>query len=181
MPSSRGSSQSMDQTRVSYVSRIGRRVFYPLSYLGSLWIHSPLIVKNLVNSKTGISFPFSGYINFLFDGLPWWLSWKRICLQYGRPRFHSWVRKILWRRERLHTPLFWSGEFLGLYSPWGLKESDTTERLSLSLFKLTDVKKSQLISTPFQSLVNSAHQIEDSPQETNLSQIIIMLSVSLIY
>ena len=133
MPSSRGSSQSMDQTRVSYVSRIGRRVFYPLSYLGSPWIHSPLIVKNLVNSKTGISFPFSGYINFLFDGLPWWLSWKRICLQYGRPRFHSWVRKILWRRERPPTPLFWSGEFLGLYSPWGLKESDTTERLSLSL------------------------------------------------
>ena len=30
------------------------------------------------------------------------------------------------------TPVFWSGEFHGLYSPWGHKESDTTERLSLS-------------------------------------------------
>ena len=31
------------------------------------------------------------------------------------------------------TPVFWPGEFHGLYSPWGHKESDTTERLSLSL------------------------------------------------
>ena len=37
-----------------------------------------------------------------------------------------------WRRERLPTPVFWPGEFHGLYSPWGLKESDRTERLSLS-------------------------------------------------
>ena len=35
-----------------------------------------------------------------------------------------------WRRERLPTPVFWPGEFQGLYSPWGRKESDTTERLS---------------------------------------------------
>ena len=39
--------------------------------------------------------------------------------------------KIPWRRERLPTPLFWLGEFHGQYSPWGRKESDTTERLSL--------------------------------------------------
>ena len=32
-------------------------------------------------------------------------------------------------RERLPTPVFWPGEFHGLYSPWGRKESDTTERL----------------------------------------------------
>ena len=32
----------------------------------------------------------------------------------------------------LPTPVFWPGEFHGLYSPWGLKELDTTERLSLS-------------------------------------------------
>ena len=30
-----------------------------------------------------------------------------------------------WRRERLPTPVFWPGEFHGLYSPWGRKESDT--------------------------------------------------------
>ena len=34
--------------------------------------------------------------------------------------------------KRLPTPAFWPGEFRGLYSPWGLKELDTTERLSLT-------------------------------------------------
>ena len=29
------------------------------------------------------------------------------------------------------TPVFWPGEFRGLYSVWGSKESDVTERLSL--------------------------------------------------
>ena len=38
-----------------------------------------------------------------------------------------------WRRERLPTPVFWPGEFHGLYSPWGQKKSDMTERVSLSL------------------------------------------------
>ena len=37
-----------------------------------------------------------------------------------------------WRKERLPTPLFWPGESQGLYSPWGLKELDKTEQLSLS-------------------------------------------------
>ena len=43
------------------------------------------------------------------------------------------MSRLPWRRERLPTPVFWPGEFRGLYSPWGHKESDTTERLSLSL------------------------------------------------
>ena len=30
------------------------------------------------------------------------------------------------------TPVFWPGEFHELYSPWGCKESDTTEQPSLS-------------------------------------------------
>ena len=42
-----------------------------------------------------------------------------------------WAGKIPWRRQRLPTPVFWPGEFHGLYSPRGRKESDTTERLSL--------------------------------------------------
>ena len=48
------------------------------------------------------------------------------------PGFDPWVGKIPWRRERLPTPVLWPGEFHGLYSTWGHKESDTTERLSLS-------------------------------------------------
>ena len=46
----------------------------------------------------------------------------------------SWVGKIPWRREWLPTLVFWPGELHGLYSPWGHKELDTTEWLSLHHF-----------------------------------------------
>ena len=48
-----------------------------------------------------------------------------------RPGFDPW--RAPWRRERLLTPVFWPGEFHGLYSPWGCKKSDMTMRLSLLL------------------------------------------------
>ena len=35
--------------------------------------------------------------------------------------------RLPWRRERLPTPVFWLGEFNGLYGTWGRKESDMTE------------------------------------------------------
>ena len=60
-----------------------------------------------------------------------WFSWERIHLQCGKPGFNPWVRKIHWGRERLPIPVLWLREFHGLYSPWGHKELDTTERLSL--------------------------------------------------
>ena len=43
----------------------------------------------------------------------------------------AYVGKILWIRERLPAPVFWPGEFHGMYSPCDCKESDTTEQLSL--------------------------------------------------
>ena len=52
------------------------------------------------------------------------LSWERICLQFGRPGLDPWVGKIPWRRARLPTPVFWPGDFHGLYSSWGRQESD---------------------------------------------------------
>ena len=56
-------------------------------------------------------------------------------LQSGRPGFDPWIGKIPWRRERLPTAVFWPGKFHGLHSPWGCKESDTTEQLSLHFWK----------------------------------------------
>ena len=52
--------------------------------------------------------------------------------QCWRPGFNPWVGKIPWRRERLLTSVSWPGEFHGLYSLWGCKESDMTEQLSLN-------------------------------------------------
>ena len=51
------------------------------------------------------------------------------------PGFDPWVGKIPWRRAWQPTPVFLPGESHGQrslagYSPWGRKESDTTERLS---------------------------------------------------
>ena len=48
-------------------------------------------------------------------------------LQCGRLGFDPWVGKIPWIMERLPVPVFWPGEFHGLYSPWGHKKLDTTE------------------------------------------------------
>ena len=50
-------------------------------------------------------------------------------------RFDPWVGKLPWRRKWQCTPVFLPGRFQGQrslegYSPWGYKESDTTEQLS---------------------------------------------------
>ena len=61
---------------------------------------------------------------------PLWAS-----LQCGRPGLDPWGGKIPWRRAWQPTPVFLPGESPGKrnlvgYSPWGHKESDTTEQLS---------------------------------------------------
>ena len=60
-------------------------------------------------------------------------------LQHRRPGFNSWVGKIPWRGEWQPTPLFLIGKSLGPrslvgYSPWGHRELDTTERLTLNFY-----------------------------------------------
>ena len=49
----------------------------------------------------------------------------------------TWAQSLGWedpleKGKAIPTPVFWPGEFHGLYTPQGHKESDTTERLSLS-------------------------------------------------
>ena len=67
--------------------------------------------------------------------------------------FDPWAWKISWRREQLPTPIFLLEEFHGQsslagYSPWGRKELDTTEQLSLypHLFIKTSLIEFLLIS-----------------------------------
>ena len=47
------------------------------------------------------------------------------------------VQSLVWedpleKGKAIPTPVFWPGECHGLYSPWGHKELNTAERLSLS-------------------------------------------------
>ena len=58
------------------------------------------------------------------------------CLQCRRPGFDPWVGKIPWRRKCQPALVFLPGESHGQrslvgYSPWGHKDSDTTEQLSV--------------------------------------------------
>ena len=65
-------------------------------------------------------------------------SWASLVAQLVKnppAKQETWVQILgsnPWTRERLPTPVFWLGEFHGLYSPQGCKESDTTEQLSHS-------------------------------------------------
>ena len=59
-------------------------------------------------------------------------SGKEPTCQRNETRFDLWVRKITWRRAQQPTAVFLPGishgqRTLAGYSPWGLKESDTTE------------------------------------------------------
>ena len=72
-------------------------------------------------------------------GYPLQYSWASLVAQLVKnlPAMReTWVGKTPWGRKRLPTSVFWPGEFPGLYSAWGSKESDMTEHLSLSLEKL---------------------------------------------
>ena len=62
-------------------------------------------------------------------------------MQCGRSGFNPWVGKIPWRRTWQLAPVFWPGEFHGLYKPWGHKESDTTEQLSTAQHKWLHVRQ----------------------------------------
>ena len=75
---------------------------------------------------------------FKTSGLLRWHSDKESACQCRRCKrlwFDPWVGKIHWRRKWQPIPVFLLGKFhgqrsLAVYSPWGCKESDTTEQLS---------------------------------------------------
>ena len=66
--------------------------------------------------------------------LPRWRSGKESACSVG-DGFDPWVRKIPWKRKWQPTSVFLPGESHGqrslvVYSPWGHKESGTTQRLT---------------------------------------------------
>ena len=71
--------------------------------------------------------------------LPQLFSGKESACQCRRHGFNPWIGKIPWRRKWHPTPVLLPGESHGGrslvgYSPWGHKESDTTERLHIPCF-----------------------------------------------
>ena len=93
------------------------------------------------------------------------LAWKlgaylvaqrlKICLECGRPGFDPWVGKIPWRRKLQPTPVLLPGESHGGrslvgYSPWGRKDWDKTEQLSMHVNmcipRIKDMQNSEFIT-----------------------------------
>ena len=112
------------------------------------------LVKNLpVMQEIPGSIPGLGRSPGEGIGYPLQYSWASLVAQLVKnpPAMQeTWVGKIPWRRERLPTPVYWPGEFHGLYCPLGCKESDTTERLSLHFtkrIKKLPEKKMQVVVT----------------------------------
>ena len=115
---------------------------FTIQAITECWVEFPIVLYIYVNPNLSIYppplFPSNNIFSlsmvlFLFCGLPWWLSSKKICLQYRRCRFNSWVRKVPWRRAWKPTPVLLPGKShrqrsLVGYSLWGFQESDTTQR-----------------------------------------------------
>ena len=95
-----------------------------------------LILRTLISLDQGSTHMTSFNLNHV-RVFPGDSDGKRICLQRRRLGFDAWVRKIPWKRKWQPTPALLPGESHGQrglvgYSPRGLNESDTTERLTLS-------------------------------------------------
>ena len=84
-----------------------------------------------------------GWGRSLGEGIGYLLqySWASLVAQLVKSppaMWETWVWTLGWEdpleKGKVPTPVFGPGEFHGLYSPWGLKESDTTEQLSLFTF-----------------------------------------------
>ena len=101
-------------------------LFYPLT----LFPDSSIGKESTCNARDPGSIPGLGRSPGEGIGYPLRCSWASLVAQLVRnppAMWETWVGKIPWRRERLPTPIFWSGEFHGQYSPWSHKKSDMTE------------------------------------------------------
>ena len=75
------------------------------------------------------------YLDILFNN--WWASVVAQLVKNPPAMWETWIWSLGWedpleKGKVTHSMgIPWPGEFHGLYSPWGGKESDTTEQLSL--------------------------------------------------
>ena len=78
-------------------------------------------------------------------GLPGGSDSKASVCNAGDPGFNPWVGKMPWRRNWQPTPVLLPGKSHGRknlvgYSPWGRKESDTTERLHFTSINIVYIR-----------------------------------------
>ena len=120
------------------LSRLNFRVYACQLYFSGILMNNGL---SACNAGDPSFIPGSGRSTREGTGSPLQCSWASLVAQLVKnlPTMQeTWVWSLGWedplRRERLPTTVFWPGEFHGLYRPWGCKELDTTEQLSLYVF-----------------------------------------------
>ena len=103
--------------------------------------HSSVGKESACNSGDPSSIPGSGKSTGEGIGYPLQYSWASLVVQLVKnspAMWEIWVQSLGWddplEKGKLPTQVFWPRELHGLYSPWGPKESDITEPLSLWLF-----------------------------------------------
>ena len=90
--------------------------------------HSSVSIESACYEGDQSSIPRSGRSPGERTGYPFQYSWTSLLAQLVKnppAMWETWawslIAKIHWIREQLPTPVFWLGEFHGLYSSWGLK------------------------------------------------------------
>ena len=115
----------------------------------NFWANSSVGKESACNAGDPGSIPGSRRSTGEGIGYPLQYSWASLVAQLVMnlpAMWETWVQPLGWEdpleKGKASTPVFWPGKFHGLYSPWGCKESDTTEWHSLSLSVLADALKS---------------------------------------
>ena len=114
-------------------------------------------------------------------------QWWRICLQCRRHRrcgFSPWVGMIPWRRKWQPTPVYLSEKSHGKrslvgYGPWGYKDLDMTEQLSMHITMLAVgyilASQSLLDSNHSQSLEMKWNEIKQWDMKTLQKKLFVIL------
>ena len=138
--------------------------------ISTLFFSGSIPIKDV--TEYWVEFPGLCSSYFIYGGFPSGSDGKEsTCRLCGRPGFDPWDRKIPWRGEWQPLPVFLPGESHGQknlagYSPWGRKQSDTTEQLQFHfhfIYRSVCMSVSQLICPlPFSPLVTSLFSTRDS-------------------
>ena len=132
--------------------------------LGELAVHMPpqaFIYCNRISQGLVVALQREEGEADALDGLPWALSSKEFACQCRRHGLDPSVRKILWIRKWWATLVFLPGKIHGQrslvgYSPWGRKESDTTEQLINRCFRQIPITVKDVSRTTNQATNTSA-------------------------
>ena len=136
------------QTWVSILTLLSHhlnRVFKPLLHKDKRFYKQTSLVK------IALGYPLQHY----------WASLVAQLVKNPPAMWETWIRSLGWedpleKRKATHSSILEilgdSGESHGLYSPWGHKESDTTERLSLFTFTATKIKTAPVLAWPATTL-----------------------------